>query len=75
MYMRERELRAAPASRARRQCAAGTASRSEQEAFADFDMSFGRYNDAGWVIEASTLPGAKEIAFPATRMACPTLPG
>jgi hypothetical protein len=64
MYMRERELRAAPACRARRQCAAGTASRSEQEAFADFDMSFGRYNDAGWVIESSTLPWREGDCIP-----------
>jgi len=56
MYMRDRALRAAPACRAKRQFTEGTAPRSEQEAFADFEMSFGRYDDTQWTIDLSTLP-------------------
>jgi hypothetical protein len=56
MYLRDRALRAAPAGRAKRQFAEGAAPRSEQEAFADFEMSFGRHDAAGWTIERSTLP-------------------
>jgi hypothetical protein len=56
MYMRDRALRAAPAGRAKRQFIEGAASRSEQEAFADFEMSFGRYDATSWTIELSTLP-------------------
>ncbi|CAB3796367.1 hypothetical protein [Pararobbsia alpina] len=56
MYMRDRALRAAPACRAKRQFTEGAATRSEQEAFADFEMSFGRYDAEQWTIELSTLP-------------------
>ena len=56
MYMRDRALRAAPAGRAKRQFAEGAAPRSEREAFADFEMSFGRYDATQWTIDLSTLP-------------------
>jgi hypothetical protein len=71
MYLRDRFLGAAPACRTRRQIAAGTASRSEMEAFADFDMSFGHYDDTCWTIDASTLPWREKLQVRADAQGLP----
>jgi hypothetical protein len=64
IFMRDREMAAAPACRAKRNCAAGVASRREREAFADFEISFGRRDEDVLIIEASNLPWRERcIAF------------
>lgn len=70
IYARNRAMWTSPAVRARRKIEQGTASRSEIEAFLDFEASFGKIVAGVGTITMSTLPWREgETAFDINQLA------